>query len=130
MTVIEKANELGQLIKDCPEMKALTEAEQAQAKDEAAQELIKEFNLKRMNLARDMQEGKMTQEEAIKANNEAFEEMVAKSESIKAYVEAKKKFDNLLNGVTYTSQVSRLAVAHMTAILAAVVTKKKRYVDF
>ena len=99
MTVIEKANELGQLIKDCPEMKALTDAEQAQAKDYAAQELIKEFNLKRMNLARDLQEGKMTQEEAIKANNEAFEEMVSKSESIKAYVEAKKKFDNLLNGV-------------------------------
>ena len=42
MTVIEKANELGQLIKDCPEMKALTEAEAAQAKDDAAQELIKE----------------------------------------------------------------------------------------
>ena len=99
MTVIEKANELGQLIKDCPEMKALTDAEQAQAKDDAAQELIKEFNLKRMNLARDIQDGKMTQEEAIKANNQAFEEMVAKSESIKAYVEAKKKFDNLLNGV-------------------------------
>ena len=99
MTVIEKANELGQLIRECPEMKALTDAEAAQAKDEAAQELIKEFNLKRMNLARDMQEGKLTQEDAIKANNEAFEEMVAKSESIKAYVEAKKKFDNLLNGV-------------------------------
>lgn len=99
MTVIEKANELGQLIRECPEMKALTDAEAAQAKDEAAQELIKEFNLKRMNLARDMQEGKLTQEEAIKKNNEAFEEMVEKSESIKAYVEAKKKFDNLLNGV-------------------------------
>ena len=99
MTVIEKANELGQLIRECDEMKALTAAEEAQAKDDAAQELIKEFNLKRMNLARDLQEGKMTQEDAIKANNEAFEEMVSKSESIKAYVEAKKKFDNLLNGV-------------------------------
>ena len=76
MTVIEKANELGQLIRECPEMKALTDAEALQAKDEAAQELIKEFNLKRMNLARDMQEGKLTQEEAIKKNNEAFEEMV------------------------------------------------------
>lgn len=99
MTVIEKANELGQMIKDSKEMKALTEAEAAQAKDEAAQELIKEFNLKRMNLARDMQEGKLTQEDAIKKNNEAFEEMVAKSQSIKAYVDAKKAFDNMLNGV-------------------------------
>ena len=99
MTVIEKANELGQLIKESPEMKALKAAEEAQAKDDAAQELIKEFNLKRMNLARDMQEGKMTQEEAIKKNNEAFEEMVSKSESIKAYVEAKKAFDTMLNSV-------------------------------
>ena len=99
MTVIEKANELGQLIKESPEMQALKGAEEAQAKDDAAQELIKEFNLKRMNLARDMQEGKMTQEEAIKANNEAFEEMVSKSESIKAYVEAKKAFDTMLNSV-------------------------------
>ena len=99
MTVIEKANELGQLIRECPEMKALTDAEAAQAKDEAAQELIKEFNLKRMNLARDMQEGKLTQEEAIQKNNEAFAEMVEKSESIKAYVEAKKNFDKLLNVV-------------------------------
>ena len=99
MTVIEKANELGQLIKDCPEMKALTDAEQAQAKDDAAQELIKEFNLKRMNLARDMQAGKLTQEEAIKQNNDAFSEMVEKSEVIKNYVEAKKAFDKLIAGV-------------------------------
>ena len=80
-------------------MKALTEAEKLQAEDEAAQELVREFNLKRMNLAKDLQEGKLTQEEAIKKNNEAFEEMVAKSDIIKSYVEAKKKFDNLLNGV-------------------------------
>ena len=33
MSVIEKVNELGQLIKDCLVMKALTDAEQAQAKD-------------------------------------------------------------------------------------------------
>lgn len=99
MTIIEKANELGQMIKDSKEMKALTAAETAQAEDEAAQELIKEFNLKRMNLARDMQEEKLTQEEAIKKNNEAFEEMVEKSPSIKAYVDAKKAFDNMLGSV-------------------------------
>ena len=99
MTLIEKAHELGQLIKESEQMQSLKAAEEAQANDEAAQELVKEFNLKRMNLARDMQEGKVTQEDAIKKNNDAFNEMVEKSEVIKAYVEAKKAFDNMVNGV-------------------------------
>ena len=99
MTIIEKANELGELIKASEEMAALKAAEKAQAEDEAAQKLVEEFNLKRMNLARDMQAGKLTQEEAIKQNNDAFSEMVEKSEVIKNYVEAKKAFDKLIAGV-------------------------------
>ena len=99
MTLLEKAHELGQLIKDSEQMKALKEAEEAQANDEAAQKLVEEFNLKRMNLARDMQEGKLSQEDAIKKNNDAFSEMVEKSEVIKNYVEAKKAFDKMVNGV-------------------------------
>lgn len=99
MTIIEKAHELGQLIKDSDEMKALRVAEEAQAQDEDAQKLVSEFNLKRMNLARDMQENKLSQEDAIKQNNDAFNEMVEKSETIKNYVEAKKAFDKLVNGV-------------------------------
>ncbi len=99
MTIIEKAHEIGKMIKECPEMKALTAAEKAQSEDEAAQELINEFNLKRMNLAKDLQEEKISQEDAVKQNNEAFNEMVEKSETIKNYVEAKKAFDKIINGV-------------------------------
>lgn len=99
MTIIEKANELGELIKASEEMADLRAAEKAQAEDEAAQKLVEEFNLKRMNLARDMQEGKLSQEDAIKKNNDAFSEMVEKSEVIKTYVEAKKAFDKLISGV-------------------------------
>ena len=99
MTIIEKANELGELIKASEEMANLKAAEKAQAEDEAAQKLVEEFNLKRMNLARDMQEGKISQEDAIKKNNDAFSEMVDKSEVIKNYVEAKKAFDKLISGV-------------------------------
>ncbi|MBO5060903.1 MAG: YlbF family regulator [Clostridia bacterium] len=102
MKIIEKAHELGQLIKESDEMKALHAAEQAQANDEDAQKLVEAFNLKRMNLARDMQEGKLTQEEAIKQNNDAFAEMVEASEIIKNYVEAKKAFDKLVTGVNST----------------------------
>lgn len=105
MTIAEKAHELGQMIKDSDEMKALHDAEEAQAHDEEAQKLVAEFNLKRMNLARDMQEKKLSQEDAIKQNNDAFNEMVAKSETIKNYVEAKKAFDKLVNGVNSTINI-------------------------
>ncbi len=99
MTLLEMANELGKMIKESPEMEALNAAELAQEQDEAAQEILKEFNLKRMNLVRDMQENKITREEATQKNSEAFAEMLEKSETIKAYVEAKKDFDAVVTQV-------------------------------
>lgn len=99
MTILEMANELGKMIKESPEMEALNRAEATQEQDEAAKELLKEFNLKRMNLVRDMQENKITREEATKKNNEAFAEMLEKSETIKAYVEAKKDFDAVVTQI-------------------------------
>lgn len=99
MTIIEKAHELGEMIEASEEMQALKSAEQAQQEDDEAQQLVADFNIKRMNLAREIQAKKITEEEAIKRNNEAFAEMVAKSAAIKAYVEAKEKFDNMVNGV-------------------------------
>lgn len=99
MTIIEKAHELGEMIEASEEMKALKEAEKIQAEDDAAQQLVADFNIKRMNLAREIQSGKITEEEAIKKNNEAFSEMVEKSESIKNYVAAKENFDKMVNGI-------------------------------
>ncbi len=102
MTITEKAHELGKMIASSPEAKALAKAEEAQGADEKAGELLKEFNLKRMNLVRDMQNEKITREEATKVNNEAFAEMLEKSETIKNFVEAKKDFDTLvgeINGI-------------------------------
>ena len=99
MTIMQKAHELGELIKESAEMKALNETEEAQKNDAVAEELLKEFNLKRMNLARDLQVGKIEQAEAIIKNNEAFSEMIKKSETIKNYVDAKKNFDNMVEEV-------------------------------
>ncbi|MCR4719448.1 MAG: YlbF family regulator [Firmicutes bacterium] len=99
MTIIEKAHELGEMIKASKEMEALSVAEKAQQEDGDAQQLIADFNIKRLNLAREIQSGKITEEEAIKKNNDAFSEMVEKSQVISDYVEAKKKFDNLVNSV-------------------------------
>ena len=80
---MEKTRELGELIQNSEEMKNVKNAEILQENDDKAQELLKEFNMQRMNLARDMQNNKISQEEAIKQNNEAFEKMLEESEKIK-----------------------------------------------
>lgn len=97
--IMEKTRELGELIQNSEEMKNAKNAEILQANNDEAQELMKEFNLQRMNLARDMQNEVISREEAIKKNNEAFEAMLEKSEVIRNYVEAKKAFDSMVNQV-------------------------------
>lgn len=99
MTVIEKTRELGELIQSSPEMKAYKDAEAAQNADEATQECMKEFNLNRLNLARDMQNGKLSREEAIEKNNQAFEELCQKAPLVREYVKAKEAFDKMVNQV-------------------------------
>ncbi|MDD6762922.1 MAG: YlbF family regulator [Clostridiales bacterium] len=99
MTVIEKARELGELIQESEEMKAYKDAEAIQKSDEATQECMSKFNLNRLNLARDMQNGKISREDAVGANNKAYEELLKEAPLIKDYVEKKKKFDELVNQV-------------------------------
>lgn len=99
MTIQEKTRELGEMIQDSEEMKKVKETEIAQANDEEAQELLKEFNLNRMNLARDMQTGKISQEEAVRKNTKAFNDLVDSSKTVKAYVEAKRDLDNLVTQI-------------------------------
>ena len=102
MTIQEKTRELGEMIQDSEEMQKVRAAEIEQANDDEAQELLREYNLNRMNLAREMQTGKITQEEAVRRNTKAFNDLVDKSETVKAYVEAKRDLDNLvtqINGI-------------------------------
>ncbi len=99
MTVIDKTRELGELIQQSAEMERVKKAEIAQEADENAKELLKEFNMQRMNLARDMQSGKLSREDAIEKNNKAFDELLEKSDVIKEYIDAKKEFDGLVNQV-------------------------------
>lgn len=101
MTIKEKASELGEMIKESEEFKRLKIAEEVQNNDEEAQNLLKEFNLKRMNLARDMHNGTITQEEAMKKSQEDFDAL-ADNEIIKAYLEAKTEFDAIVTEVNDT----------------------------
>ena len=97
--VLDKTRELGVLIQASEQMKNMKNAEILQANDDKAQELMKEYNLTRLNLARDMQAGKISREEAVKKNNEAFDDIVERSDTIKKYIAAKKEFDSLVNQV-------------------------------
>lgn len=101
MTIKEKTQELGEMIKNSEEFKKLKSAEEVQNNDETAQELLKEFNLKRMNLARNMHNGEITQEEAIKQSQADFDAL-AENEVIAAYLEAKKAFDAIVEEVNET----------------------------
>lgn len=97
MSIIEeKTRELGELIQASEEMKRYKAAELRQSQDEEAAALMQEYNISRMNLARDMQNGKIERAEAVKKNTEAFEAMVEKSEVIKEFIEAKKEFDLMI----------------------------------
>ena len=97
--VLLKARELGEAIQSSEEMKKVKDLELGQENDEEAKALLQEFNLNRMNLARDMQNGKLKREEAIQKNNEAFEAMLKKSQVIADYIAAKNEFDALVNQV-------------------------------
>ena len=78
---------------------AYKEAEDKQKADEFSQECMREFNMNRLQLAREMQSGKMSREDAVQKNNEAYEAMIAKAPLIKDYVSKKAAFDQLVQQV-------------------------------
>ena len=96
---IKAAKALGELIQSSDEMKKVKELEALQEQDENAKTLLMEFNMNRMNLGRDMQNGKITEDEAVRKNNEAFEKLISECEIIKNYVDAKKELDRVVNEV-------------------------------
>lgn len=99
MDIFEKTRELGELIRSSKEMEEVKKAEAVQEADEEAQTLLKEYNLARMNLVRDMQAGKITHDEAVAKNTEIFEATIANNAVIADYIEKKKQFDGMINEV-------------------------------
>ena len=99
MDIFEKTRELGEMIVQSEEMKIYKEAEKAQAEDEECQSIMREYNMTRMNLARDMQSGKLSREEAISKNTKVFEDVLEKSPKIKAFIDAKKNLDTMTNKI-------------------------------
>ena len=99
MDIFEKTRELGEMIQESELMKHAKDLEIEQQNDEEASALLKEFELNRLNLARDMQNGKISREEAIQKNNQAFDELCEKSPIIREYIEAKQQFDAMVQQV-------------------------------
>ena len=95
--LILKAQELAEMIKTSKEYLLAKETENIQANDEKAQEMIKEYNEKRRDIAVKMQYGQMSDEETEavrKEINEAFDKLM-EYDVIKNYVEAQKNFEIL-----------------------------------
>lgn len=99
MTIIEKTRELGEMIQNSEEMKVLKAAEARQAEDENAKTLMLEYSMRRMNLERDLMEGKISQEEAVQKNQEAFMNVVEQSETLKATYDAQVAVDKMVNEI-------------------------------
>lgn len=97
--IFNKVRELGEMIQGSERMKKMKDAEAVQEADEDARKYLQEFNLNRMNLARDMQNGKLSREDAVEKNNRAFDELCEKSPAVRAYIDAKKEFDAMVNQI-------------------------------
>ncbi len=108
MTIQEKTIELGKMIQESAEMKRVEAARIAKEEDETAKTLMLEFNMQRINLARDMQNGKISQQDAIAKNNTAFDAMIEKSEVLREFVEAEKDLERL------TTEVKNILTFYIT----------------
>jgi len=99
LEIFNKVRELGEMIQASDEMKAMKMAEVEQENSEDARRELGVYNTNRIALAKDMQSGKISREEAVEKNNAAFEELCAKAPAVKAYIDAKKTFDGMVEQI-------------------------------
>lgn len=99
--IIEKARELGKMLADSDELKALKGAEELQLADPAAQELMMEYANAREAAAVKAQNPDVTKEEfeQIQTDMEKAFAKLMTNENIKRYVEANNSFKSLINQV-------------------------------
>ena len=99
--IIEKARELGMMLADSDEMKALKGAEEMQLADPEAQVLMMEYANAREAAAVKAQNPDVTKEEfeQIQTDMEKAFAKLMTNENIKRYVEANNSFKSLINQV-------------------------------
>lgn len=101
MDILEMAKELGKAIADSELMAAVKKAEDVQNNDEKAQQLIGEYNLKRMQLAQRVQKEDVTQEELEAVQKELSDEFdkLMQYPVIGDFITARKELDAVLEQV-------------------------------
>ncbi len=97
MDIIEKTRELGKLIQQEDSYIKMKNAEKNADADVELQELIKEFNLKRLNLNVETQKVDKDGEKIAKYNKEmqSVYADIMSNENMKLYNEAKQEFDTI-----------------------------------
>jgi cell fate (sporulation/competence/biofilm development) regulator YlbF (YheA/YmcA/DUF963 family) len=99
--IIEKARELGMMIAESDEFKALKGAEAMQLSDPKAQELMMEYATTREKLSQRASSPDITKEDFEKIQTEmeeAFKKLMT-NENIKRYIDANGKFKTLIDQV-------------------------------
>lgn len=99
--IIEKARELGQMLSECDEFKALKGAEEMQLADPEAQELMMEYANTREALAKKAADENISKEEFENIQTQAQEAFnkLCTNKNITRYLEANKAFSALIGQV-------------------------------
>ena len=101
MDILEMAKELGKAIADSELMESVKKAEDVQNNDEKAQQLIGEYNLKRIQLMQRAQKENVTQEELESIRTELSDEFdkLMQYDVINRYITPNKELDAVLEQV-------------------------------
>ena len=99
--IIEKARELGKMLAESDELKALKGAEELQLSDPDAQVLMMEYANAREAAAKKAQDPEMTKEgfEEIQSELESAFQKLMTNDNIKRYIEANNQFKSIMNQV-------------------------------
>ena len=102
MTIIEKTRELGLVIQESEEYKALMAAREASDKDENLQQQIQQFNLVRMNLEMESSKEDADQDKVGSLNEELMTlyTQIMENENMAAFNAAKDVIDTVMNDAT------------------------------
>lgn len=101
MTVIEKANELGLMLKESAEFERLQKAQDAQMADTEAQLMLMNYNKKRDELVAKAQKLDITKEEMQDIRNEMEQEFAKLNQNanIVEFIEAMQQFNEMMEQV-------------------------------
>ena len=99
--ILQRAKELGLMLAESDEAKALVAAEELQMGDEEAQKLMMEYSLRMEKISEEASKPGLTKEEYEKLQMDAQAEMIriCQNKNIDRYLNANRQFTNLINQV-------------------------------